>query len=985
MGKLKKHSLLLASTILVGAATFASCALAQDATATSDKKADDKTSTTATEVVVTGSRIRKTEYTSPSPVEVITSETTTLLGEADPAKIIQGSPVAATASQINNNYTGYLTTGGPGVNTVSLRGLGANRTLILINGHRVGPAGVRGTVGPVDLNTIPGSLIDRVEVLKDGASSIYGSDAVAGVVNIITKKNYSGGDIKLYASIPQHHGGAEYNFSMTQGYVSDRLHMSIGADYYSQEAMNMGDRDWSKCPQDFVYNSNGSRADLIDPATGTYKCTITTERRVDNLSTGRYYVYDSSAVKGGGYAGDDLNGLHRVSATYANNSANTLASRGEAPVYNTKLLDRNIISPVTRKTFSLFGGYDLTDTTELYWEAMVNERDSSQHTWRQLFPTISPYNPNNIFRVGNPNGYPAGYARPIITVPYDNDQQVNYKRVLIGLKGHLPDYGSLKNWTWDLSAQTSISDGTYGNNFIYNDRVLATTGAKACDTSLLTTATSCPTGGIQWFRPSTVNTGIFSPEESAFLFGYEQGHTNYHQSYIEADFSGDLFTLPAGVVGGAFGFMLRGEKINDQPGPQAAASNSWGLTTATATRGSDTLKEAYAEIDIPVLKDFPLVKKLDVSASTRYSDYKSYGSDSTYKIGINWALTSTVRVRASQGNSFRAPSLYELYLGDQTGFLSQSTIDPCYSIESQSSPSATVVANCAAQGIPTNYTAAGSGSALVYSGGGKGILKAETSDNKGLGIVWTPHFANMQVALDYYETKVNNEVSKFGSANILYQCYNSPNLSSPFCSLFTRDLTPGSTTLYNIITVHDNYLNVAEEWQRGYNLSFNYKHNFGFMKLEVTSQNQFVTDWTYTLLNGSAPQNELGYTGYPHYAGNIDFRIDKGDYTFMWGMDVVGPTNDKGYYGTDLISNYSGVTGNTVRAERSTKLYAAHTVSLRKSFDKWAVIGTISNLFDQDPPTVSTGAYSGRLGNAPLTSQYDQIGRAFRLTLQRKW
>ncbi len=994
-----RQKLLLASTIIAGVATFAVGACAQDAGAA---KKDAKKEEAATEVVVTGSRIRKSEFNSTSPVQVITSERSTLLGMTDIAKVLQGSTVAATSGQVNNNYTGYLVTGGPGVNTVSLRGLGANRTLVLLNGHRVGPAGVRGTVGPADLNTIPNSLVDRTDILKDGASSIYGSDAVAGVVNIITKKNYSGGDVKTYFTIPQKSGGAQYEVSLTQGIVQDKLHLSFAADYYKQEALTLGDRDWSKCPQDYVFDATtGERADLIDPKTGAYKCSIMTNARVDNLTSGRVYVFNDSAVANStGYLKDDLNGLHRVSGTYyitpggvitTASAGNSLyapynrASRSEAPVYQDKFLDTTVVSPVTRKSINLFGGYDLNETTEIYGEAMLNRRESSQHGWRQLFPQVDITNPNNPFRTGNTNGFPAGYARSIIALPSDADQQVSYSRFLGGIKGHFGDWGSLKNWTWDVYAQMSKSEGTYGGNFIYNDRVLATTAAgTVCKTSVLTTATACPTGGVNYFRRSTVETGQFTAEEAAFLFGYEQGKTVYKQNYIEADFSGDLFTVPAGTVSAALGFSYRTEYLNDQPGAQAAASNSWGLTTAGQTRGKDSIKEAFLEVAVPLVKDVFLIKKLDIDLSTRYSDYDSYGSNSTYKVGVNWALTNSLRLRGSQGTSFRAPALYELYLGNQTGFLGQSTIDPCYNLAAASNPSATVVANCAAQGIPTNYTATGSSSALIYSGGGKGILSAETSTNKTLGLIWTPSFSKIQVALDYFETEVNNQVSKFGSANILYQCYNSPNMSSPFCSLFQRDLTAGSTTQYNILTVHDNYLNVAQQNMRGYDLTLSYAHDFSFGKFRFDSQNSLIKDWTYTLLNGSAPQNQLGYTSAPEYVGNLDFRLDHGDYTFYWNVDMVGATDDIDYFGTAYNTNYNS-TGQKVFLTRATKFYTAHTFTVRKKFDKWTLVGTISNLTDQDPPQVSTGVYSGRLGNAPLTSQYDQFGRTFTLSVQRKW
>lgn len=977
---------------------FAMSANAQTATNTEEKAQttaqEEEAVDAVQEVVVTGSRIRRNEFTAASPVQIITAERSTLVGQTDTTKIIQGSTTASNAAQINNNYTGYVTTGGPGTNTVSLRGLGANRTLVLLNGHRVGPAGVGGTVGPADLNTIPNAVVDRTEILKDGASSIYGSDAVAGVINIITKKNMDGGAARVVISQPEESGGEEYNLSVSQGVVQDRFHGIFTAEYYQQKALKLGDRDWS-CPEDYMFYADGSRADLIDPVTGKYKCTQLLTNRFDNLSTGRNYVYKAGAVNGGGY-GDDITNFHRVGATYCINTAiacptgstnvdatKTRGSRADQVTYLERYKDRDIYSPVTRKSINFFGGYDLTDNTEVYGEFMYNVRESSQRNFRQLFPQVHFNNPNNPFRVGNPNGYAPGYARTIITVDSNRDQEVRYLRGLVGIKGILPDAGIFKNWTWDVYAQTSRSKAIYGADFIYNDRVLATTGAVACDVTVLKTATTCPTGGVNYFRPSTVESGIFTPDEAAFIFGYEQGKTSYIQSYAEADFSGDLIDLPAGTLAASVGFVYRQESLNDNPGAQAKASNYWSSTTSGQTVGKDTVKEAFLELDIPVLKGLPFAEKLDINLSTRYSDYDSYGSNTTYKAALNWAISKEWRLRMSQGDSFRAPALYELYLANQSAFLGQSSIDPCYNLAAVNNPNATIVANCAAQGIPTNYTAVGISSATIFSGGGKGLLKAETSLNRTIGLVWTPKFAKLNVAVDFFETKIDNQVSKFGSANILYECYRSPNLSSPFCSLFNRDLNPASLTRFGITQVQDNYLNVAEQFMRGFDLTMSYEHKFDWFDFRVESENSFIRKWTYTLLNGSPTQNQLGFVGTPEYVGNLNFRFNRGDYTLNWNVNMVGESSDFDYYDYNSQTTYYA-SPTPVYYKMNTEFYAMHTLSLRKNFDNWSVVGTVRNVTNEQPPSIS-GYTTARLGNAALTSQYDQMGRTFVLSIQRKW
>ena len=221
---------LLATTVVAGLAlagpsfawaqtTPANDEQAQQAQPSGDQSDETKAeeASTVEDVVVTGSRIRRNEFTSSAPIQVITSEQSTLEGLVDTTQILQESSVASGSFQTNNQLTGFVTTGGPGANSISLRGLGASRTLVLLNGRRVGPAGVQGTVGPVDLNVIPSSIIERVEILKDGASSIYGSDAVAGVINIITKSNLDGAVLDVYANQPFQQGGAQYRLSGAWG------------------------------------------------------------------------------------------------------------------------------------------------------------------------------------------------------------------------------------------------------------------------------------------------------------------------------------------------------------------------------------------------------------------------------------------------------------------------------------------------------------------------------------------------------------------------------------------------------------------------------------------------------------------------------------------------------------------------------------------------------------------------------------------------
>jgi len=1006
---------LLATTVIAGLAVMApSLAMAQSQSQTQQSQREEE-ATQVDEVVVTGSRIRRNEYTSTQPVQIITSEQAALEGLADTTEILQSASAANNATQINNFFTGFVTTGGPGVNTISLRGLGEQRTLVLVNGRRVGPAGVRGTVGPTDLNTIPSSQIERVEILTDGASSIYGSDAVAGVINIITKTNQDGGNVEFYTNQPFESGGAEYRINGSYGKTFDRGYITAGVDYYERKELLFGDRDYFQCPQErnFLDENLTIRGDVVDPTTGTYKCTDTlqgilrTQQATAGIARAGDYIFSSTAVAGGGYTNCDIPGFHLVAGGTGACSITALptdvrrAATAEYPLHSDRYDSRTAISPVKRTSVSLFGGYDLTPNIEMFGELLYNKRESEQHSWRQLFPATSPMHTLNPFG-GDCNGTSAiacHYVTPVALVNSDNDQEVEYWRGVGGFRGDF-QFGN-RTWDWELSGQYSRSKGTYGGNFFYNDRVEAAAGLLAwfgedlegnegpyrdddfvaagnCDLFILKTAAACPTGGVNWYSQNLIENGQLTPEEEAFLLGYETGTTIYEHSYVEGVISGDLFNLPAGPVGAALGFHIRKEEIDDNPGEQQRNGNLWGQTAAGRTTGSDTVKELFGELEIPVLRNLPLVNELSINASGRLSDYDSYGESSTYKLGLNWAITPEYRFRASYGTSFRAPALYELFLANQTSFLGQASVDPC--INWGLSTNDVLRTNCASQGIPDDYGAAGSSSALITTGGGLGILEPETAKATSIGFIWTPSFIDLNIAIDYWKIQVNDQVDQFGAGNIAAGCYTSERFpDEALCQLFTRDLNPSSTSYLQITAVNDSYVNISQQQNEGIDLNIRYTREFSFGDLVLNGRASYILDWTQQTFGDSAPTQIESRIGYPELNGQVSARFDRGDWTGFYSIDFVGETDNAPFFA--VPGNTGTYLGQPVWFERSTPFYMSHNMSIRRRFDDLTVQLGVRNLFDENPPLVSASSGSSRIGNTPLTSQYDWQGRAATFTV----
>jgi iron complex outermembrane recepter protein len=588
--------------------------------------------------------------------------------------------------------------------------------------------------------------------------------------------------------------------------------------------------------------------------------------------------------------------------------------------------------------------------------------------------------------------------------PSDYRQDVKYMRSVTGVQGDITNLGWFNRFSYDAYVVYSRSDAKYQQDSIYLDRVLATTtSATDCNTAVHNVSgfncASLPAGGIPWLSPRVLG-GNFSQAESNFLFFKAHGTTQYDQIILESDFTGDLFTLPAGPVGSAFGVSYRHDRISDTPDLQAQIGNLWGQTAAGHTAGTDGVGEAYLEVNVPLVKNLPFIQSLNADLSGRYSDYNSYGSTTTYKIASNWTVSPELKFRGSVGSSFRAPALYELYLAHQTSFSGQGTVDPCVNYGS-SGVSAKVQASCAALGISPTYTGVspngGGASATIFTGGGLGNLQAETSLAKSIGVVLTPkHFnidtwMNLSIAVDYFQFKVSNEVQTFGAANILTQCYQG---NTSFCSLFQRDLNPASGSYLNILTVNNNYVNVASQYVNGLDVTIRADHNFGEMG-KLTFQSNLT--WTMTdkkqLLGGQSIQDYNGatynYDG-PDFAGNASLRWDRGDYSVFWNSQFIGKGSDTQLFGGDVFPNsryYDVPAGNTstttyYKQYVNTRIY--HDISVQRRFPALNIDATVGmrNAFDEAPPAQSTGQF--RIGTSALNA-YDMIGRQFFARLSKKW
>ncbi len=915
-------------------------------------------------IVVTGSRLRKNAFTSPDPITVIDPQLSLKQGSADTAEILQQSIVAAGSTQITSFLSSnFVTNGGPGAETISLRGLGAERTLVLLNGKRAGPAGTRGSIASFDLNVLPSSIVESVEVLKTGASSIYGSDAIAGVVNVITRRSTDGVELRLFASPPIQSGGETYDTSVTWGKDWGNAHVLVSGSYFHRNELERGDRDFLGCTEDYTFDEQGNRNDLIDPRTGEPACEGDIFGPVIALADFQNDVadafgipvdFDNPCLVQPGFFNSNLcafpgapfdvaaiqfNDPNNPSAPFVpplrpcTNFIQFCAPANVLPVNFDEVstgitnftvpLGDSIIPKTDRFTVYANGGIELSPHAELFAEFLYNKRKTKSDGSRQIFPqqftgsSVLPYlfgYSGDLFS-GDP--FNQEFSGEVILIPvavtdhFGTRTNVDYWRGVVGAQG---DFGNLlPSWEWNTWGQYSRSDGDYTFDIVFQDAFdtfnLRTQSCEGTTTSIR----GVPCVDIDFTDPRVLR-GDFTPEEAAFLLGEDKGNTLYKQLTGEASASGNLFELPAGPVQLALGVQWRRDEINDVPGPATQAGNSWGLTAAGVTAGHQTTSEIFGETEIPLLHDMPFAQSLDLSAAARLTNVYSERADGvhdsdkgnwTYKIGGNWQVNNWLRFRGTIGTSFRAPALFESFLNDETSFASQIAIDPCIHWERSNDPR--LQANCQADGVPAGYSGGGTSSALVSSGGGIGLLDPETSTAKTVSVILTPDRwfwdgGRFSVAVDYFDIKVKGEIATLGPANILSGCYNSEFFpDDPLCDLFVRETDPGATRDDQIITVSDPFLNINSQQNRGIDVTGRFNQDMGrHGKLALLAQMTWQLKDKFELFGGTATDDN-GEMGDPKWVGEFDATWDYQPFTVVYGLDVVGGTSDR--RDVELVNN----------------------------------------------------------------------------------
>jgi iron complex outermembrane recepter protein len=560
-----------------------------------------------------------------------------------------------------------------------------------------------------------------------------------------------------------------------------------------------------------------------------------------------------------------------------------------------------------------------------------------------------------------------------------SSQRVEYIRLGGGLRGSLP-FG---DWTYDLYAGHSYSFGEYElqqpitSRLRQSQDVVLSGGTYVCsDPSNGCVAAPALTGAV-------VN-GDVPQAYLDFIAAPVHGATKFFETTFSSQFAGSLMELPGGKIGLAVGAEYRKQRIDDQPPIEQQTGQLYNFSTSGITQGKDAVREVFGELELPLLRDIPLVHELTVNGSVRYTDYDSYGSGWTYKIGGVYAPIAAIAFRGTYGTSFRAPGLSEQFKAPTAGFLSN-TVDPCYQYGNRL-PTTTIYKNCLADGLPTNYALGNVGDPLgqnvrvLTTGGSQTGLAAETSKNWTIGTVILPPLpggSRFEFAVDYFNIEVSNGVALFGGGSILNSCYNDPGFRTgtnggELCRFISREASTSPNPFRP--TVVNGYINISGNKVRGLDFNLRFTQKLGSGTLRINAGATRYLEQSSRLAETDAFDDDNGEIYTPKWTGTMDVTYDQGQVSFYYGLNWVGKMDSYEAVGEDPATSIY---------QFATPDYFTHNFSVSFKIEDFRLTAGVKNLFDKEPPLISAFAYN-RLGNSPLYSGFDHVGRAFFINFSAK-
>ena len=937
------HIALRAGAALAALVASASGAQAQDTLPPPDA-AQNPASTNAQpseegDIVITGSRIRRDPLSQEAPIVFVDQEDIAKTGLNSITDVLQRLPSAGGGlnSKFNNsgNFGNPPDGGGVGAGAaeIDLRYLGSKRTLVLVDGLRyVNAASASGVPGSVDLNSIPESMIERVEVLQDGASAIYGSDAIAGVVNIITKKGQKG----LVASAQgggylDHDDGWTQNYQVSWGNSdSGPTRIVVGANYVKQDPISSADRDISLFPAPFATSCLaggcssgtplgrfivlGQDLTLIAPVIG----------RAPTLADYRPYLGAADAFNFAPY-NFIMTPLERIGAFAHVTQEVTPDVNFSAKVLWNRRKSKNQAAPLPLFVGPAAGNGNLLDTITI--------------------DATNPFNPFGTLRGDDPTTPLVNEAtfdfigrRVVEGGPRRYNQKVDTVYGTATLDGRFMMAGH--DWYWDVNA-------LYGRNKA-EQTMLGNINAANLALAL---------GPVANCTGACVPFNIFGGEgsitqEMLNFVGFVQDDSSEQKLWgVTANATGGLMELPGGTLGLAIGAEHRNYSGRFDPDPIVPAGLGSDIP-ALPTKGSYHVNEIYAELNAPILANVPAVELLELNGAVRYSDYSRSGSTTNFKGGVNWKPVRDLRFRGSYSEGFRAPTIGELF-GTPTRF-DQELADPC---SADQNPTGQVLANCQAQGVPAGYQQLNPQISVLT--GGNDALTPETSKGWNLGAVYSPAFVpGFSVEADYYNIKVDGAIQAIDANTTLERCVVQNDAAA--CANISRVSSGQITQIRGLLQ------NIAGIETDGLDLNFAYRTRpASWGTLGFTLNNSFLFNFDVIVPTAEGTET-ISREGTEQGSPDQAFPKHKAIGIVDWTGRMFGATLT-GRYIKSVIESQNG-------NKLNSRLYVDGQLRFTPSWlsDGLGFAIGVNNLFDKDPP----GCISCGLNNFDPTT-YDVPGRYY--------
>ena len=904
-------------------------------------------------VEVTGSRIRQVDLETAQPIQIMSQEQIQKTGLVTVGDILNN---LSSAGAPDFSRSGSLTSNSEaGGQFVSLRNLGSNRLLVLVDGKRW----TQSVDGYTDLSTIPSAMIERMEILKDGASSIYGSDAIAGVINIILKKNMQGGQLSLYTGQNEKNDGKSKDFSLSYGAGDEKASLMFGLSHTEQGVVWPGTRAITATSYGPAHPYDGFGAGPF----GRITAVSPTGGSLTNAAQGGFNKYLNHS---GDWTGNGIGANSRDPNSYHNYVG------ANEDKYNSSR-DMHLLSPNKLDTLFVKGEVALPKDMRLKTTAMYSQRESLrqiagyplQSTSQANYPVYidkdSYYNPYGNQVAGAGLGQDLFFARRTIELPRLTENQNRTLHIDASLEGDFQVKDMAWNWSvgYNHNKVSGVAADSGNINLLNLKKALGPSFMNA--SGVVQCGTPDNPIGLSQCTPFDILGGPSASTPEALAYVNSTGSRSYGSTInsATADIAGELYQLPAGALGLAVGIEHREVKGSEVPDQFSQSGYSTNLS-GQPTYGRYTVREAYAELNIPVLKAQPFAELLSFNLATRHSDYSNFGTANNSKASFMYKPVKDVLIRGTWAEGFRAPTIGDTFGGSSQSF--DTFLDPCDTRFGEAASDPAVQARCQAAGTNPTYrqlmqagtpitSSNGTQSLVAFNAGaGNAFLQPETATTKTVGFVYSPSFVpGFTVGLDWYNIQIENRITGISATYVANQCYiqNDQN----FCSFIGRDASTGQI---NQLSRGNANLGMMET--EGMDLAINYRlPRTAYGQFSFRNETSYVDTFRTRSTAQSAWNNYAGLYFYNRVKSNTSVDWSMGNWNATWGFRYYSPVKDScwdvsGGVECNMPDYKSSAYGTGANKLGATTIHDL-SVGYKTSWDGRILFG-INNVFDKKPRIV---------------------------------